>query len=135
MDAKKAGVLQIGTALIFAGAIMFLSWILGDSEYAQTMTLILIALYMVPFSILSAVTVKKGKKIKSIIKKRQCCHCLFLIISQLYLLNEWIAMVLPSESLTQANTPCSPMSVLGIVTSAPSFFTFSSATSMSSTVK
>jgi len=53
MNSKKIAILHIFTALIFAGAILYSSWILGDSEHSETITLIIIALYMVPFSMLS----------------------------------------------------------------------------------
>ena len=61
MNIKNTGLLHVVTALIFAGAIMYSSWILGDSEHSETITLIIIALYMVPFTILSGCTGKKEK--------------------------------------------------------------------------
>ena len=60
MSPKKAVILNIIIALIFAGAIILSSWLLQDTDYAQTVMYIIIALWIIPSGILTAAGVKKG---------------------------------------------------------------------------
>lgn len=61
MSPKKAIILNIIIALIFAGAIMLSSWLLQDTEHAQTVMYIIIALWFIPSGILTAAGVKRDK--------------------------------------------------------------------------
>jgi ABC-type bacteriocin/lantibiotic exporter with double-glycine peptidase domain len=61
MSPKKAVVLNIIIALIFAGAILLSSWILKDTKHAMTVTYIIIALWFIPSGILTAAGVRKNK--------------------------------------------------------------------------
>ena len=65
MSNKKNAVLQLGIALLFAGAILLTSYLMKGSEYSNTATFILIGLWFIPFSYLV--------KIKS--KNRKATHC------------------------------------------------------------
>ena len=52
MTQKEIAYLQICLALVFAGAILVSSWLLGDSGQRNTVVFLLIAAWWVPFSAL-----------------------------------------------------------------------------------
>jgi len=49
---KNIRLLHIGTALIFAVAILIVSFLLGDSDQRETNFLLMIGLYFVPMGII-----------------------------------------------------------------------------------
>jgi Na+-driven multidrug efflux pump len=53
MNQKISSIPIIATSLLFAGAILIASYLLKDSEHAQTVTYLLIAAWCIPFSMLS----------------------------------------------------------------------------------
>lgn len=65
MSKKKISALQIGIALLFAGAILLTSFLMNNTEQSGTATFLLISLWFIPFSYL----VKIGRKNR----KTNCC--------------------------------------------------------------
>lgn len=61
MNTKKIILLQIGIALLFAGAILISSYFMNNSEHSQTITFLLIALWFIPFSYLLKIRSKNHK--------------------------------------------------------------------------
>ena len=61
MSNKKNAVLQLGIALLFAGAILLTSYLMKGSEYSNTATFIFIGLWFIPFSYLVKIKSKKSK--------------------------------------------------------------------------
>lgn len=57
---KRAAVLHIVTALFFAASIMVSSWLLQDRQHAETARNILLAIYMIPFTLLCSPCSKRG---------------------------------------------------------------------------
>ena len=62
MTAKKATVLNILISLLFAAAIVISSALVADTETAETMTYILIALWFIPFAYLTGRGVKSSSQ-------------------------------------------------------------------------
>ena len=58
MNRKKATALNYGISIIFAAAMLTTSYLLKGSEHAQTATHLLIALWFIPFTLLSRVSAK-----------------------------------------------------------------------------
>ena len=52
MSPRKAGFLQIATSLAFAFAMLVASYLMGDSPHSQTVVLLLVAAWWIPFSYL-----------------------------------------------------------------------------------
>ncbi len=63
MSLKKAAFLNIGISIIFAVVMIFTTSFLDGSEYEQIVTFLWIALWFIPFSLLSRVSVKEIKKL------------------------------------------------------------------------
>ncbi len=63
MSLKKATFLNIGISIIFAVVMIFTTSFLDGSEYEQIVTFLWIALWFIPFSLLSRVSVKELKKL------------------------------------------------------------------------
>ena len=61
MTPKKAFVLNIIIALIFAGAIILVSRLLQDSDHVQSVTYLILALWIIPSGMLTAAGIKKDK--------------------------------------------------------------------------
>ncbi len=53
MKAKKSSRSLIVISLIAAGAILLSSYLLADSDFSQTVTFLIIAVWFIPFTILS----------------------------------------------------------------------------------
>ena len=62
MNLKKATYLNIGISILFAIAMVLSSYFLDGSDYEQTVTYLLIALWFIPFAFLSRVSVKEAGK-------------------------------------------------------------------------
>ena len=65
MDKKRAAVLNIAVSIFFAIAILLSSYMLGDSPASETVMFILIAVWWVPFSYLTARGAGNTMSIKS----------------------------------------------------------------------
>jgi hypothetical protein len=65
MSSKTISLLQIGIALIFAGAILLTNNLMNNSEHSGTATFLLIALWFIPFSYLVKIERKN--------RKSRCC--------------------------------------------------------------
>ena len=62
MDLKKATYLNIGISILFAVAMILSSYFLDGSEFEQTATNLLIALWFIPFALLSRASLKAAEK-------------------------------------------------------------------------
>lgn len=54
LSPRRASVLLIAISLLFAAAMIAAAWFLRGSEHAQTVVFLLIAVWWVPFSVLSS---------------------------------------------------------------------------------
>lgn len=61
MNNRKISAIQIGIALIFAGVILLTSNLMNNSEQSGTATLLLIAIWFIPFSYLVKIKSKNRK--------------------------------------------------------------------------
>ena len=61
MSLKKPAFLNIGVSIIFAVAMIFTTYFLDGSEHEQIVIFLRIALWFIPFSLLSSVSVKELK--------------------------------------------------------------------------
>ena len=60
----QASALLIGTSLFFAGAMIVTSWLLRGSEHAQTATYVLIAVWWIPFSLLTGAACRSAEDVE-----------------------------------------------------------------------
>lgn len=61
MSTKIIALLQIGIALLFAGAILLTNYLMNGSEHTETVTFLIIGLWFIPFAYLVKLESKNRK--------------------------------------------------------------------------